>query len=181
MTQEEYKHIDDLVEQTRNGNSEAFEMLLDYYAPIIKSTVGTVANKYVSMLREDLFSECVLILHELCMKYDKDKSYFSYYLSNRLKPYLVSKVKSKYIDKIPTVSLSVCDKLEIGEVINLSVGDHAHLQMEIEKLPDNLRQAIFLFYFEDLTQKECADAIGISQPAFNKRLKKALGILKNTL
>ena len=55
------------------------------------------------------------------------------------------------------------------------------LLLQLKELPEVYQEAIHMIYFEDLTQEQSAKKIGITQPAFNKRLKKALKILKEKL
>ena len=176
-----FSEIDALVECVKNNDNPALWKLFDYYEPIVNSTITNVHKKYKTVPKEDLYSECVFILKDLCFKYDKEKSYFSYYLSTRLQPYLISKVKSNYLNKIDMTSLSTCDKEDLINEIDFDVNDSSYLTEEINKLPEKLQKAINLFYFEGLNQSECAIILKISQPAFSKQLKKALEILKKNI
>ena len=51
------------------------------------------------------------------------------------------------------------------------------LNSAINQLPENLKQLILLFYEEDLTQKEIAIRLNISQMQVSRGLKKAFSIL----
>lgn len=179
--QDNYTEIDDLVEQVKNKNSEALWKLFDYYKPVIHLASNQVNKKYPSVEKEDLLSESVFILQDLCNKFDKDKSYFSYFFSTRLQPYLVSKVKSKYLEKINVVDLDQADNFEYYDNLNFTINDHTNLHMEIENLPEKMQQILDLFYFKGLNQTECAIILKISQPAFNKKLQKTLKLLKENL
>ena len=44
--------------------------------------------------------------------------------------------------------------------------------MEISRLPIQLRECVLLYYYQDLSMQETADALNISVPAVSKRLKK---------
>ena len=176
-----YSEIDCLVEKVKNKDSAALWSLYDYYKPVINSTVNQVTSKYKSIDKEDLISESIFILQDLCLKYDKNKSYFSYFFSTRLHPYLVSKIKSKYLEKIQVTDLDYADTLENNPNLNFSINDHTLLHIEIEKLSEKHQQIIDLFYFKNLTQAECAVILKITQPAFNKKLQKILKELKNNL
>ena len=50
--------------------------------------------------------------------------------------------------------------------------------MTVMELPDRYKQVILLYYFQGLTMRETADAIGASQPTVQRRLKKAESLLK---
>ncbi len=48
-------------------------------------------------------------------------------------------------------------------------------------LPDRYKQVILLYYFQGLTMRETADALGLSQPTVQRRLKQAESLLKASL
>ena len=77
MFYDDYTHIDSLVERVRENNSDALWELFDFYKPVINSCVRIVHSRYKSVEKDDLLSECIFILKDLCQKYDRDKSYFS--------------------------------------------------------------------------------------------------------
>lgn len=51
--------------------------------------------------------------------------------------------------------------------------DVISLNMEIAKLPMKLREVVLLYYYEDMTTEEIADALGIAPSTVSSRLKKA--------
>lgn len=177
----DFSDIDILVEKTKQGDNSAFWTIFEYYTPIVNSVISNVCKKYTTISRDDLLSECVFIVKDLCEKYDKDKSYFSYYLNTRLQPYLIAKVKSTYVSNISILSLHSCDKEDLIEEIKIEFEDYTYIKEEVDKLPQKLKRAINLFYFDGLTQSECAVILKISQPAFSKQLAKALKILRENI
>ena len=66
-------------------------------------------------------------------------------------------------------------------ILDFSDANDVDIHGKIEQLPEIYQKAIDLFYFQDLTQFECATILNITQPAFNKRLKKSLKLLKDLL
>ncbi len=179
MDYNNYSHIDSLVEKVQRHDNDALWELFDFYQPLVKACCAKVHTKFLFMDKDDLFSECVLIFKDLCEKYDKDKSYFSYFLETRLQPYLISKIKSKYVEKHQIVDLSECEYYEID--ISDAYEHKTLIEESLEKIPEIYQKAVDLFYFKNLTQSECALILNITQPAFNKRLKKALDLLKSEM
>ncbi len=65
--------------------------------------------------------------------------------------------------------------------------DERHLLLaEVEALPVACRTVVLLYYYEDLTYRELAEALGVSPATINARLTKARALLrmrltKNTL
>ena len=47
----------------------------------------------------------------------------------------------------------------------------------IEKLPDDLKELIYLYYHEDMTQKQIAEKLGLSAMMVSRKLKKAFDML----
>ena len=47
----------------------------------------------------------------------------------------------------------------------------------IEKLPDDCREIVKLFYYEDLNQKEISEKLNINQMQISRKLKKAFSML----
>lgn len=54
------------------------------------------------------------------------------------------------------------------------------LFLDILRLPEKLKQAILLYYYQEMTLQEAADVLGVSTSAVHRRLKKAEKLLKTT-
>ena len=65
-------------------------------------------------------------------------------------------------------------------LVSVEPEDH-ELTMLIMELPGKYKQVILLYYFQGLTMQETANALGISQPTVQRRLKKAEDLLKVSL
>ncbi len=51
----------------------------------------------------------------------------------------------------------------------------------IAKLPEKLKTAVILYYYQDMTVDDAAETLGISQSSFSERLKRAREKLRETL
>jgi RNA polymerase sigma factor (sigma-70 family) len=51
----------------------------------------------------------------------------------------------------------------------------------LEKLNEKQREAVELYFFEELSQEEAAQKIGITQASFSKRLDRALTTLRGII
>jgi RNA polymerase sigma-70 factor (ECF subfamily) len=66
-------------------------------------------------------------------------------------------------------------------------GDHdrreraLHLMAEVERLPQPYRETLMLYYHQDCTYHELAEALGVSVAAINARLTKARAMLRSRL
>ena len=59
--------------------------------------------------------------------------------------------------------------------------DCRQLMAEVECLPELLRQAVMLYYYDDLTYRELGALLGVSAATVNARLTKARGLLRERL
>ena len=55
------------------------------------------------------------------------------------------------------------------------------MTLSIAGLPDRLKQVILLYYYQNLTMRETAQALGVSPSTVMKRLAKAEALLKGSL
>ena len=62
-------------------------------------------------------------------------------------------------------------------LVSVEMEDRA-LTMDVGNLPDKLKQVILLYYYENLSLQETADALGIPKATAYKRLKRAEELLR---
>lgn len=55
------------------------------------------------------------------------------------------------------------------------------VSVEIARLPTKLKEAVLLYYYQDMTVNEIAEALGISQSSVSERLKRAKEKLRPAL
>ena len=56
--------------------------------------------------------------------------------------------------------------------------DSRELFLDVMRLPDRLRQAVLLYYYEDMTMEEAAELLGVSKATLSRRLKRACELLR---
>jgi len=59
--------------------------------------------------------------------------------------------------------------------------ERRHLMAEVEALPEDLRQAVMLYYYDDVTYRELGELLGVSAATINARLTKARSLLRQRL
>ena len=55
------------------------------------------------------------------------------------------------------------------------------LMAEVERLPDPLREALMLYYYEDCTYQDLAHRLGVSAATINARLTQARMMLREKM
>ncbi len=56
-----------------------------------------------------------------------------------------------------------------------------HLLAEVERLPEEYRRVVMLYYYQDLTYRELGQLLGVSPATVNARLTKARALLRKRL
>lgn len=68
-----------------------------------------------------------------------------------------------------------------GEERLLLDEEHARLMEEVHELPEDVREAILLYYFDDMTYDEAAALLNVSRATVNARLAKGRRMLRRRL
>ena len=128
---------------------------------------------------EDMLQESFFVLEKLVNDYDPDLTYFSYFISTRIDINLFRKcqhlIESNEI-------IEICEKYEAvdNDPFN-KLETKIVLDDAIDMLNEKQKEAIQLYFFENLDQNKAAEILGIKQAAFSKRLARALENLKAIL
>jgi RNA polymerase sigma-B factor len=85
------------------------------------------------------------------------------------------------VEPDPESGLVLADAIPGEPDLALSANDAVELTRGLELLPEREREIVRLRFYEDLTQAEIADLLGISQMHVSRLLAKALGRLRTVL
>ena len=70
---------------------------------------------------------------------------------------------------------------EVGEIPVFDRPEDGALYKAVLSLPEKYRVVLYLYYYEELTTVQIAQALGVKQSAVTTRLSRARGLLKNKL
>jgi RNA polymerase sigma-B factor len=85
------------------------------------------------------------------------------------------------VEPDPDTGLILADAIPGEPDLALAANDAVELTRGLERLPEREREIVRLRFYEDLTQAEIADLLGISQMHVSRLLAKALGRLRTAL
>ena len=85
------------------------------------------------------------------------------------------------VEPDPDTGLILADAIPGEPDLALSANDAVELTRGLEMLPEREREIVRLRFYQDLTQAEIADLLGISQMHVSRLLSKALGRLRTVL
>ena len=175
----------DLVRQATDGRSAAYgELVRRWSAQVLAMCHARVGRHAVA---EELAQETLLrgfrslgsietperfgawicgIAHRVCMDHHKAKQ--------------SSQVAFSTIDMAqPAGELFEADDGVIAAIHQQE--ERAQLLREVDRLPDELRETLMLYYYNDVTYQELAEQLMVSPATINARLAKARALLRRRL
>jgi RNA polymerase sigma factor (sigma-70 family) len=182
MSDNHFELINQLVSKAQKDNKAAMEELLEFYSPLVKAAIRKCIYSDSNFLRykEDLKSMASLEFIKLVHSYDVSRSFFSYYISNRLYNNLIKSART-LVDKnendLP-IEILFCEMPPLWDPENTDPFGQVELRIitleAIKKLDVKFQECINLVFYEQLNQEEASLKLGITQSAFSKRLKKSM-------
>jgi RNA polymerase sigma-70 factor (ECF subfamily) len=126
---------------------------------------------------EDLVQEAFLDAHRCLGQLRSGESAFAWLVS------ILRRRRAKWLKgkaKVPTVSLAEVDlAAEVPDPPEAL--DEEELRVALDRLPDEFREPLILFYFEDLKYREIAEALETPIGTVMSRLARAKVVLRNAL
>ncbi len=176
---DKYKILSDskLVSLLKHGDREAFAEIYDRYSMMIYYKVNQMlrdenaSKDLVQDLFTSIWEKCDLIRDNVGIS-----SYLYVAARNRVLNYIQrGKTKSDYLTEIGKYSLQVNDetleKIDEKDLMLL-------LTSEIARLPAKMREVFELSRLEDLSHREIAERLNLSESTVKKQVQNALKILK---
>lgn len=174
-----YKELTDkaLISLLKQRNRNAFAEIYDRYSMIIYYNVNQMLRD--DDLSKDLVQDLFTTIWEKSSNIKEDANLPAYlYAASRnrvLNLIQKGRTKSDYLKEIgrysEQVSEETIEKLDEKELMMLIVN-------EIAKLPPRMREVFQLSRIEDLTHKEIAERLDISETTVKKQVQNALKILR---
>lgn len=166
----------ELVRLSRDGSREAFGLLVTHYSRTVRALclARTGHHRDVDDMVQETFLRAYKGLRRLT-----DASSFG--------PYLLQIARNLCVDRLRrqhrrTQSL---DEVELEPELPPSHDDTderlAALRRVVGRLPEAMREALLLFYFEQMSYARMAELLGITEAAVNQRLSRARAQLRAQL
>lgn len=172
----------ELVRQTRDGRPAAYEQLVRRWSPRVLAVChARVSRRDVA---EDLAQEALLRGFEALRSLEHPEKFGAWVRGIAVRVCL-DWLKSRKSSQVPFSTLAE-DRFEQaipdvadGHDLRLEQEeDRGRLLSEIDALPEDLREAVLLYYYEETTYDDLADLLGVSRATVNARLAKARELLR---
>jgi RNA polymerase sigma-70 factor (ECF subfamily) len=174
----------ELVRQARAGRPDAFAQLARRWAGRVTAVCHARLSR--AHVADDVAQETLLrgyrALHTL-----SDPERFGPWLCGIALRICLDWRKSKQNNQVP---FSVLDPEQDpeeylagrpGADVVEQADERRYLLGEVEALPEELRQVVMLYYYDDVTYRDIARLIGVSPATVNARLTKARALLRERL
>ena len=166
----------ELVRQTLKGTTAAYGQLARRWAPRVLAVCHARVGRAAA---EDLAQEALLRgLRGLATLADPDK--FGPWLVGIAVRTCLDWLKSAKRTEVSLDALAAADTLAARH--DAAAGDRQaraeRLMAEVERLPPAYREVLLLYYHQDCTYQQLADALGVSAATINARLTKARAMLR---
>jgi RNA polymerase sigma-70 factor (ECF subfamily) len=175
----------ELVRLARAGRAEAYAELVSRWAGRVTAFChARVGNAH---LAEDLAQE-TLLRGLRCLDSLSDPERFGSWLCGIALRICLDWRKAKKNNQVP-FSVLRADQDPEGVLVRCN-GDLAELERreevsrllaEVEALPDEYRQVVMLYYYQDVTYRDLAQLLGVSPGTINARLTRARALLRARL
>ncbi|MEO2013036.1 MAG: sigma-70 family RNA polymerase sigma factor [Fuerstiella sp.] len=175
----------DLVRQATDGRSAAYGELVQRWSAQVLAMCHARVGRHA--IAEELAQETLLrgfrslgsieapdrfgswicgIAHHVCMDHRKAKQ--------------SSQVSFSAIEGAPPAELFAATNDSVIATVQQQE-ERAQLLREVDRLPDELRETLILYYCDDVTYQELAEQLMVSPATINARLTKARALLRQRL
>lgn len=170
------------IEEVLSGNSSAFEGIVRrWQGPMINLAYRFCGDRGRS---EDMAQEVFLRVYRGLAKWRGDAAFSTWLFA------VATNLYRSELRRIPTGAVSLEDAIELDDPragsqamdANLDDKDRAHaLRRAVDSLPAKYREALILFYFQDMDVPAAARSLGLPEGTVKARLFRARKLLEKKL
>lgn len=167
---------DRLVCKLKNSDEMSFEYVIDSYGPRVLKTIFLIVRDKEEA--EDIFQETFLKVHKKIRNFKGNSSLYTWIYS-----IAINECRDRY--KYNKLELSLDEtilhtKENTGDKLQKEI-DKQVVRNEILKLSSIYREALVLFYYNDMSISEISKVTGEKEGTIKCRLSRGRNILKKSL
>jgi RNA polymerase sigma-70 factor (ECF subfamily) len=176
----------DLVRQTLAGRAQAYEELVRHWAARIVAVCHARVGQ--ADAADDLAQETLLRGYRALGSLAEPEKFGAWLCgiaTNACRDWLKSRQRTQIPFSVLGANQNVDELVGSDPRADGSALDReeelSQLMAAVEALPDECREVILLYYYEDVTYRQLAEALGVSAATINARLTKARMLLRERL
>lgn len=165
-----------LIRRMKQGEETAFDLFVHKYYKEVLTYCGYHCpdREYAEDITQETFVRFFTKLSNYHFK-GKTKNYLYTIAGNLCKDYF------KKIKEIPVKESELSSKIESAKRPMEDVLNKLTIEWALKQLPDEMREVVILYYFQELKLTEIADILHIGLPLVKYRLKQAKKQLEKLL
>ncbi len=163
-----------LVDQARSGSREAYGLLVVRYSRSVRALCHA---RIGSAEADDVVQETFLRAFQGLGRIE-DPNRFGAYVHRIAQNICIDRLRRSRKAARSLDEVDLQPPAEPGQATDLREERLTQLRRLIGRLPEALREAVLLFYFETLSHAEIAARLGVTEAAINQRLHRARQNLK---
>lgn len=159
------------------GKTDAFEKLYFEYSPRLYSFIRSVVrSKYDA---QDILQATFLKIWEKKETIDLDKNFESY-IYTVARNFCISHLRSKLYTQLIPLESCECGHEEVMQNV-LEKDSLTYIEGVIDLLPERRKEIFILSRVSNMTYRQIADYLGISENTVDTQMRRALSFLKEHL
>jgi len=162
-----------LVGRIVNGDTDAVRPLLERY----RRPLAAMLHRALGSDGDDVFQETWMRVVRSAHRYDPEQRFSAWLFAIAW-----NLVKDRWSRRVPTeaVDLSLPSRESTPEEQAVTRDRAAHVRDVVSRLPQRLAQAILLRYFEELSEREVAERLGIPIGTVKSRIHHGLRLMRES-
>jgi RNA polymerase sigma-70 factor (family 1) len=165
------------LQEVKNGSQDAFVTLYREYSPRLYNFINSVVrSKYDA---QDILQSTFLKIWEKRADIDLELNFESF-IYTVARNYCISHLRSKLYAQL--ISIEGCEKGHEDVMQEVLDNDNAkYIKGIIDLLPERRREIFILSRVSEMTYKQIANHLGISENTVDTQMRRALSFLKEKL
>lgn len=174
----------ELVRLTLDGRPSAYEQLVRRWMPRVLAVCH--ARIRTAAVAEELAQETLLRGYRSLATLESPAK-FGAWLRGIAVRVCLDWIKSKQSSQVPFSQLGETGLEETGQPLAIDISGHdvlarqeelSRLTEELEQLPEQLREVLLLYYYDDMSYEEIGTLLEVSRATVNTRLARARELLR---
>jgi len=179
----DHKTAADIVAKVLIGDKKAYSFLVDAYQGPLFNLAFRMTGSYADA--DDLTQETFLRAYQQLQKFNQDKNFFTWLYTIGINV-IRNHIKKKNRDAALSAAQEYCPesqmkKNEEKESDSFSEDRMIILEKTLQKVPFDVREAIILKYYQNMTFEEVAAITGDSTSAVKMRIYRGLDKIKQII
>ena len=172
------KHVEDLVQKSQAGETQAFGEIYDIYIDdIYRFIFYKVGQREVA---EDLTEDTFFKAWQKLDSFSQTKHPFSSWLYRIAKNTVIDYFRKERVN-IEELQIDIADEKVDTKKHTEQYFNQQHLQEALSKIPEKQREVVVLRYVNELSHKEISEVLDKSEVAVRSLLSRGMAKLKEIM